>query len=62
MVRAFAGGVLLLVTAAGSVPAQESSALAAERRAYAEWLSTSTTSPLAAVAMPIIGRASISPE
>ena len=49
MVRAFAGGVLLLVTAAGSVPAQESSALAAERRAYAEWLSTSTTGPLAAV-------------
>lgn len=63
MVRAFAGGVLLLVTAAGSVPAQESSPLAAERRAYAEWLSTSTTSPLAAVAMHRLdGRVTLGPD
>ncbi len=63
MVRVFSGSLLLLLTAAGSVSAQESSALAAERRAYSEWLSTSTTSPLAAVAMQRLeGRVTLGPD
>jgi len=51
MVRAAAGGLLLLAAAVSGADAQESSSLANERRSYAEWLTTSATSPLAAVAM-----------
>lgn len=51
---------LALLLAAGTLPtgvaAQQGSALAAERSAYAEWLSSATTSPLAAVAMQRIGK------
>jgi hypothetical protein len=55
--------LLLLVAAAASAPAQESSALSAERRSYAEWLSTSATSPLAAIAMQRLeGRVTLGPD
>ena len=54
---------LLLLVAAGSVSAQTPSTLAEERRSYAEWLSTSTTSPLAAVAMHRLeGRITLGPD
>ncbi len=43
--------LLLLTLAWGTVEAQGSSALTLERKAYAVWLTTATTSPLAAVAM-----------
>ncbi len=57
------GTLLLLGVAASGTAAQESSALAAERRSYAEWLSTSTTSPLAAVAMQRLdGRVTLGPD
>lgn len=57
------GALLLLATTVGSAAGQESSTLAAERRAYADWLSTSTTSPLAAVAMHRLeGRVTLGPD
>lgn len=51
MVKAAIGGLLLLAAVAGRGAAQGASPLDAERRSYGEWLATSSTSPLAAVAM-----------
>ena len=45
------GSLVLLAAAASGALAQEPSSLANERRSYTEWLTTSATSPLAAVAM-----------
>jgi len=50
-VKAAIGGFLLLAAVAGRGAAQGTSPLDAERRSYGEWLATSSTSPLAAVAM-----------
>lgn len=63
MVRATVGGLFLLAAAASGASAQESSTLATERRSYAEWLTTSTTSPLAAVAMHrLTGAVTLGPD
>lgn len=63
MVRAAAASVVFLVAAAGGAVAQESSSLALERQSYAEWLTTSTTSPLAAAAMQrLSGRVTLGPD
>jgi hypothetical protein len=51
VVRPATATLLLLTLAAGRVEAQGSSSLPLERKAYADWLSTAATSPLAAVAM-----------
>ena len=48
--RPTASALLFLTLASGTVEAQGSS-LTVERQAYAEWLTTAVTSPLAAVAM-----------
>jgi hypothetical protein len=49
--RALSGLLLLVAATAGPASAQQSPTLGAERRSYAEWLATASTSPLAAVAM-----------
>jgi hypothetical protein len=51
MVARAACGLVLLAALPGHALGQQPSALAADRQAYAEWLTTAPTSPLAAVAM-----------
>ncbi len=51
MVRPTTATLLLLSLAWGTLEAQGSSSLTAERKAYADWLTTARTSPLAAIAM-----------
>lgn len=51
MVKPAAATLILLALASRGAGAQGSSSLPMERQAYAEWLTTAPTSPLAAVAM-----------
>lgn len=51
MVRAVSSGLVLLLAAHPALAIQQTSSLDLERRAYAHWLSTAGTSPLAAVAL-----------
>lgn len=63
MVRPTTATLLLLALASGTIEAQGSSSLTMERKAYAEWLTTAATSPLAAVAMQrLSGTVTLGPD
>jgi hypothetical protein len=63
MVRPTTTALLLLALVWGTAVAQGSSSLTMERKAYAEWLASAATSPLAAVAMQrLSGMVTLGPD